>query len=428
MRVLHLLRKYDPDQWGGTETAIQRLFHGLREHGVESVVFCPALDHEPAHDPLQAEGCRIERFRAFVPILGISEQRKRQLISVGGNLMSFDLFSALKREPGVSVMHTHTLGRMGAIAKTVARRRGIPFVVTIHGGVLDLPAHIKSDFNKRVGGFEWGRFFGLLFQSHRLFPEADAIITCNGNEARLLREKYPGKRVVVQPHGVPIEIYQQDHREAALKAFPQIRGREVLLCVGRIDSIKNQQWLVNQAPRFLRKHRNALLVLAGACTDEVYGKELKRSIEQFGLGDRILLTGGLPPCDPRLLGLLQQAEVLIVPSQSETFGLVILEAWATGTMVLSTPTSGATTLIRHGENGWLFHLDKPEGFHEALDHALINTDLARRVVRRGCDDVNLNYNVTALAGRMQQLYQELIEEKNALRHSSRRRYQRADAR
>ncbi|HLP78327.1 MAG TPA: glycosyltransferase, partial [Candidatus Paceibacterota bacterium] len=246
MRAVHLLRKYNPDQWGGTETAVQRLFDGLREHSVESVVYCPALDQPVSRDPLQESGCRIERFRAFVPILGISSQRKRQLISVGGNLMSFGLYSSLRREREISVVHTHTLGRIGGIARTVARQWNVPFVVSIHGGVLDLPAHIKMDFNKPVGGWEWGRFFGLIFQSHRLFPEADAIITCNGTEAKLLQGKFPGKRIVVQPHGVPLEMYQVDDRDKALEAFPQIRGRQVLLCVGRIDPIKNQGWLIDQ--------------------------------------------------------------------------------------------------------------------------------------------------------------------------------------
>ncbi len=428
MRAVHLLRKYNPDQWGGTETAIQRLFDGLREHSVEPVVYCPELDRPASHDPLQAAGYRIERFRAFVPILGISSQRKRQLVSVGGNLMSFDLFSSLKRERDISVIHTHTLGRIGGIALTVAKQRGVPFVVTIHGGVLDLPAHIKNDFNKPVGGWEWGRFFGLLFQSHRLFPEADAIITCNSTEAGLLQDKYPGKRIVVQPHGVPLDMYQTDHRDAALEAFPQIRGRQVLLCVGRIDPIKNQGWLIDQAPRIFKKHPQTMLVLAGARTDEAYGELIQQRIQALGLQDRVLLAGGLPPNDPRLIGLLQAAEVLVLPSQSETFGLVILEAWATGTTVLSSRTSGACTLVRHGENGWLFDLDNPQTFHEPLDHALVKTEVARRVLRRGGDEVHTQYNIAALAGRMKKLYEELIEEKHALRDHSRRRYQRADAR
>jgi starch synthase len=431
MRTVHLLRKYNPAQWGGTETAIQRLFDGLREHEVESVVYCPRLGghrrDEDARDPLAAAGYRIERFNAFVPVIGISAQRKRQLISVGGNLMSFDLISSLWRERSVSIIHTHALGRIGGIALTIAKQRRVPFVITIHGGVLDLPPQIKKDFNKPVGGWEWGRFFGLLFQSHRLFPEADAIITCNGVEARLLQEKYPHKRIVVQPHGVPLEKYQHDHRDEALNAFPQIHGKQILLCVGRIDPIKNQGWLIDQAPEIFRKHPRAMIVLAGSCTDEQYGEVIRQKIDSLGLRDRVLLTGGLPPNDPRLIGLFQEADVLVLPSKSETFGLVILEAWATGTMVLSNRTSGASTLVRDGQNGWLFDLENPQTFHEPLDQALAKSEVARRVLRRGGDEVHTEYNIGALAGRMKKLYETLIEEKNALRDPSRRRHQCVDA-
>jgi len=261
MRTVHLLRKYDPAQWGGTETAIQRLFSGLREHDVESVVYCPTIKENIAKDPLAAAGHRIERFNAFVPILGISSQRKRQIVSVGGNLMSLDLLPKLLREKNVSVVHTHALGRIGGIGRLAARFRNAPLVVTIHGGVLDLPPEIKKDFSQPVGGWEWGKVFGLVLQSRRLLTDADAIITCNENEARLLREQYLGKRVVVQPHGVPLEIYEGDRREQALEAFPQLRGKQVLLSVGRIDPVKNQGWLVEQAPQIFQKFPRATILL-----------------------------------------------------------------------------------------------------------------------------------------------------------------------
>jgi len=428
MQTVHLLRKYDPAQWGGTETAVQRLFAGLREHGAESVVYCPSMKRIAEKDPLAAAGHRIERFKSFVPIVGISPQRKRQIISVGGNLMSLDLLPRLLREKDTAIIHTHALGRIGGIGRVAARLRHIPLVVTIHGGVLDLPAEMKKDFNRPVGGWEWGKIFGLFLQSRRLLVDADAIIACNENEARLLREKHPGKRVVVQPHGVPLDVYQDDRREQALEAFPQIRGKQVLLVLGRIDPVKNQGWLIDQAPRIFQKFPNAMIVLAGACTDEAYGEKLRIRIDCLGLQQRVLLTGGLPPNDPRLIGLLQAANVLVLPSKSETFGLVVLEAWATGTMVLSTRTSGACTLVHHGENGWLFDLDKPETFHQPLAQALSNSDTARRVLRRGGDEVHTRYNIKALAGRMKALYDELIEEKNAIRPPARRRHECVDAR
>jgi starch synthase len=96
-------------------------------------------------------------------------------------------------------------------------------------------------------------------------------------------EAIPGKRIVVQPHGVPLAVYQQDCRPDARSAFPQIAGRQMLLCVGRIDPIKNQAWLLEQAPAIFQRHPKALLVLAGPCTDEPYGELMRRKIQELGL-------------------------------------------------------------------------------------------------------------------------------------------------
>ncbi len=415
MRTVHLLRKFNPAEWGGTETAIQRLFNGLRECGVQSVVYCPRLGQESLQDPLVDGGYDVQRFRAFVPVLGMSKERKQQLVSVGGNLMSFDLIKSLWREDNVSVIHSHTLGRIGGIALTVARKRHVPFVVTIHGGVLDLPEKVKQTFNAPVvGGWEWGKLFGLLFRSHRLLADADAIITCNPREAELWQEKFPSKRIVVQPHGVPTAEYERQCREQARAAFPQIGGRDVLLSAGRVDPIKNQAWLLEQAPEIFRRHPYALLVLAGACTDQPYGEQIGRRIRELGLEQRVLLTGGLPPGDPRLIGLMQEARALVLPSLSETFGLVILEAWAAGTMVLSSRTSGASALIEHGHNGWLFDLEQPRTFHEALDRTLANSHSSREMAARGATKVREQFSVNALAVRMKRLYEELMEAKRCV--------------
>ena len=411
MRVAHLLRKLDPAEWSGTEMAIQRLFDGLRSNGVDPVVYCPRLERADGEDPLARAGFEVQRYRAFVPVLGLSQERRRQLVSVGGNLMSFELIGSLWRERGLDVVHAHTLGRIGGIALTLAKRRRLPFVVTIHGGVFDLPVKIKKSFNAPLDqGWEWGKLFGVLFQSRRLFCDADAILTCNANEAALLQQQFPDKRVVVQPHGVPVEIYRIDQREAASTAFPQISGRDLVLCLGRIDPIKNQSWLLEQAPQIIRRYPRALLVLAGPCTDEPYGEQIRKAAQSSPLRNHVLLTGGLPPNDPRVVGLLQSASALVLPSLSETFGLVILEAWAAGAPVLSARASGPAALVRSGHNGWLFDLDQPGDFHAALTRTLEQPIEARAMARRGAA-LAQQYSVGALAARLKDLYQELIEQK-----------------
>jgi glycosyltransferase involved in cell wall biosynthesis len=354
-----------------------------------------------------------------VPTWGISRQEKRQFISLGGNLMSFDLLPALWREPDVALVHTHTLGRLGGVASAVARGRGLPFVVSIHGGLLDVPPALKMTFDgPSRRSFEWGRIFGLLLQSRRLIHHADAVLACNRTEAELLRKNYPGKRIAVQPHGIHTGPYQQDHRAAARAAFPQIRDRDVLLCAGRIDPVKNQMWLIAHAPQIFRNHPKALLVFAGACTNEAYGQDLAHQIRDLGIGHRVLLTGGLPPGDPRLIGLIQESRAVLLPSISETFGLVLLEAWAAGTTVISSRTSGASALIQDGENGWLFDFSDPRAFHQAVSETLLNPGLRTRLAESGRELVNNKYDVMSVAGRVKQLYTELIEAKHALRHST----------
>ena len=106
---------------------------------------------------------------------------------------------------------------------------------------------------------------------------------------------------------------------------------------------------------------------------------------------------------------------MILPSISETFGLVLLEAWAAGTTVISSRTSGASALIEHRRNGWLFDLENPLGFQEAVDEVLVDQTLRKNTAEHGRELARTNYDTHVLATKIKGLYDELIEEKNALR-------------
>jgi glycosyltransferase involved in cell wall biosynthesis len=412
MHVLHLLRKYNPAEWGGTETAVKRLLDGLRHHEVVSTVYCPELNFPFAQDPLRENGHTVKCFKTCVPVWGISTEQRQQLVSVGGNLMSFDLMPRLLKEPNVSLIHTHAGNRLGGIALSVAKIKRVPLVATIHGGVLDLPESAREFLRKPLqGGFEWGKIFGLFLQSRKVLSEADAILTCNKKEAELQQKQFPNKRVIVQPHGVNMQLYAQDQRNAARSAFPKLQDRNFLLVVGRIDPVKNQLWVVEQFPEVLKKFPKPALVLAGSCTDAGYGKLIEKRIQELGLENDVILTGGLSPSDPRLIGLFQAADATILPSLSETFGLVILESWAAGTTVISSRTSGAREVVRDGENGYFFDHNAPAEFHRAVEALLKNPELRTRFASSGKAVVAENYDVNVLGGRVKRLYAELIEEK-----------------
>jgi glycosyltransferase involved in cell wall biosynthesis len=421
MRVAHLLRKYNPSEWGGTESAVLQLTADMLKKGVESVVFAPRIAPGGASmDPFGAGDSAVRRFRACMPVWGVSSARKAQMISVGGNLVSFDLVGALWRERDLDVVHSHAQGRLGAIARVVARARGLPFVLSIHGGVYDLPAAVMAQLCPPPAGWDWGRPLGMMLRARQLMDQADAIITLNPREAAMIRKRHPGRRVLVEPHGVPTELFACESRPAAMLAFPELRGRSVLLVLGRIDPIKNQDWLIAEAAVLIRRHPRALLVFVGASTDREYSNAIESRIDRDGLHGKVLMAGCLPFGDPKLIGLLQEARAVVVPSKSETFGMVIVEAWAAGTPVISSRTSGAVSLVEDGVNGILFDLERPETFHSAVDLVLSQPEKAAQWGLAGRAKVIAEFDTSARASRLKRLYEELISEKHALRHPARR--------
>ena len=414
MKVAHLLRKYNPDEWGGTETAVMRLVEGLRGHATEPVVYCPRLPGATSGDPFAKAGIPVKRFRSMLPVWRIPKAQRHLMIAVGGNLLSFELIGQLLREKALALIHTHTLNRLGGTALTVAKMRRIPLVVTIHGGLFDLPREVSAQLSRPLdGGIEWGRLFGFLLRSKKVVEAADAVVTCNAREAELIAERHPRQRVIVQSHSINARLYERASADEVERHFPALGGHPFLLVLGRLDPVKNQQWLLEQAPALLRRHPEMRFVFAGACTNEAYGETLRTAIRTLGLEDRALLAGGLPPEDPRLIGLLQRATALVVPSQSETFGLVILEAWAAGTPVISSRTSGALGLVRDRENGWLFELAEPDAFHAALDEIVARPERAAAAAALGRAEVRRNYDSAVLTGKMKELYCELIARKQS---------------
>ena len=411
MQASHILRKYDPAQWGGTETAVQRLVQGLQMHGISSAVHAPRNASLSDIDPLRDAGAKIQRYCAFVPALGIPAAQRDALISWGGNLFSFDLFWQL-RASGADVMHSHALNRIAGISLMAARTCGVPHVITLHGGALDIPDEVNAKLTAPLkGGLEWGKVLGALVRSRHVLQNTDAVFTCNPREAALLQEKYPRQRIIVQPHSVPAAQYAVDSRAAALKTYPQIADRDLIVKVARLDPAKNLPWLVRQMPAIKRRHPRAMLVLIGAGTTQSVVEELHREIARLGLSSDVLLTGGLNSGCAELIGLIQSARLFVLSSTAEPFGIVILEAWAAGTPVLSSRTSGAASLIEHGRTGLLYDLDQVSDFHSGIDTLMINNKLHRHLSTEARAHVCAEFDVPTIAGRVARVYEELIEAK-----------------
>jgi len=142
-----------------------------------------------------------------------------------------------------------------------------------------------------------------------------------------------------------MNLYRPNRRECARKAFPQIRDREMLLCVGRIDAVKNPALAGRGSARDFQRHPNALLVLAGACTDETYGDLLRAP-------DPRTRPGQPRCCSPAVCRPLMHGSSVCsrrrVPCCCRPFpkpsASLFLKRGRRGRRVIASRTSGATAL------------------------------------------------------------------------------------
>lgn len=393
---------------------LSQVLDGLREHGVDSVVFCPEPE-KPDENAFTSRGeASLQYFHTCLPIWGLPRQRRQTLKTAGGDLMSFDLLRMLRSAPALDIIHVYATGLVGALSRRAAKLRGIPCVVTLTDESFDLPETEGPAFSRRpFWSCDWSRLTGFLLRSHRLLDDADAIITSCQAEFGLLKERYPEKRLHFVPHALSIQRYETDCREQAANAFPEVAGRKVILCLARIEPSSNQQWLLYQVPAILSEYPDALVVFAGPCVDVAYRHTLQQSIDAMGLHKAVLMAGSLPSGDPRLIGLMQHASALVLPSVVEPSGLAITEAWAAGLPVIASRTAGSSSFIHHDYDGWLFDLANPHTFHEGLRHVLDSPHVASRYVTAGCTKVRNEFDHCLVAERLKAIYEELLDAKAA---------------
>jgi glycosyltransferase involved in cell wall biosynthesis len=129
----------------------------------------------------------------------------------------------------------------------------------------------------------------------------------------------------------------------------------MVLNISRIDTQKNQMSLVEAFADLAKIDRSAQLVLIGPETQPDYAEKLRQQIRELNLNAQIKMLPGLKHDDPSLLDAYQAADVFVLPSMHEPFGIVVLEAWSAGKPVISSHVGGLKRLIEHGRTGLFFH-------------------------------------------------------------------------
>lgn len=399
MKIAHVIRRLSFNDWGGTEQVVWNIAKAQARAGHDVRIF--ATTALCATEREKVDGIDILRFRSVYPWWPMPKRLVAELDRKGGNPFVPGLGRSLS-EWKPDVIHCHAMARIAELCLRTAHNTTIPpnhhttipkCVISLHGGGANIPTEeSKSLKAPTCGRIPWGKFIDIAMGWTRRVPEDfDGIVCVGEDEYERYRAKHP--HVMFLPNGVDTWLFSnlgRETRDARRKRPSGLESRDArpktILCVARIDRQKNQMMLVE----WLAQHPEARVRLVGPVTQPDYLAEIERRAAELGVADRVSFSGALKPGSEELVSEYARADVFVLPSRHEPFGIVVLEAWAAGVPVVASDVGGLGRLCAaHPDAALTF----TAGDLSALDGAISRLSTEPRL----CDSL-VSAGRTAAAG------------------------------
>ena len=290
----------------------------------------------------------------------------------------------------------------GIAALPVARAAGVPLVQSYHS--------IAAEPTSPLADGERPESPGRLEGERRLAHEADLVIAVSEAERQTTLERLGGDpaRVTVVPLGVDTELFHPcDSAECAEQRDWLARGgRPEVLVVGRLHPLKGFDLAIEAVASIPVETRPVLRIVgASPPDDDGYVRGLHEAVLAHGMAATTSFDGALRRRE--LAERIRSAAVVLVPSHSETFGLVALEAASSGVPVVARDAGGLREAVVDGETGILVSGDDPAPWAEAIMRVLDDSaraDEMRDAARRHA----LTRSWGASAARLLEAYEEVL--------------------
>ena len=388
---------------GGLNVYVLQIARRLAERGVEVDVFTRASSADQPSTVTIADGVAVHHVeagpRAVVP--------KSQ---VADHLPAFALGVQRHRTAGThDLVHGH-YWLSGWVSQQLARSWDVPFLQTFHTlGILknatlapgDVP---ESPLRLRV--------------ERRVAHAADRVLGLTCGEGRLLHRTFglSGLQISIVPAGVDLSVFSPDAGRARTGPEGRTEGPQ-LLFVGRLQPLKGPDVAIRTLARVRERYPQARLRIVGGPSGSGVGRaepsHLRELADRLGVADAVELLPARPQRE--LAALYAASDVVLVPSRSETFGLVALEAQACGTPVVAAAVGGLKAVV--GPGGTLV-----DG-HDPADHAdavlAYLDDPARRAAAVEAGPLTAaRASWERTVERLLDVYAEVVAERRPARHAS----------
>lgn len=329
------------------------LARALHELGAEVTVFLPALAGEVLFRPVpfRTELIAVDAVPSDLNTLVVSRMRAFE-----------QHLRALPDRAEFDVWHAHDGIGANALANLLESGLIRDFVRTVH--------HLDEFEDPRV--MQWQR---------RSYVAAARVLCVSDLWFRTLQsaDHVEPKRVKLVNNGVDLDRYQPNTKATDIdtaKRYGLRPGAPMWLSVGGVEARKNTIGSLKAFARFVEQgphHQFAQLVIVGGASllnHGAYQAEFREVLQSSQLSDSVVLTGKVP--DPEMPAFFRLADGLLMPSLKEGFGLVVLEALASGTPVVVSNRPPFTEYLSDGDAHWADPLD-PESIAVAMAEALGRT-------------------------------------------------------
>lgn len=382
MKVLHVSASYLPaTRYGGTIVSVHGLCQALVRRGHDVHVYTTSVDGRenssvPHGVPVDLDGVKVWYFESSVA---------RRLYYAPA------LARALRAEVhDFAVVHTHAiyLWPLWAAARQ-ARRAGVPYVVSPRG-------MLEKDLIEQKSVLWKAALIGLF--ERRTLEQAAAIHVTSrreADEARAFGFDLPPMCEI--PNGVDADETSATGISGPIGAI--LAGGPYALYLGRINWKKGLDRLL----RALTHAPQVRVVLAGN-DEEGYRQILEPLASALGVAGRVLFTGQVSGADKA--ALLQRADFLVLPSYSENFGNVVLEAMLAGRAVLVTPEVGVASIVRDAHAGIVVDGD-PASLGGEMARLATDPALRATLGANGRELAATRFTWDVVAGQMETLYSRI---------------------
>ena len=303
---------------------------------------------------------------------------------------------AEKRAREYSLIHSH-YWLSGLVGLGLAERWHVPHVAMFHtlGEVKNRARRAEQEPPARIAA------------ERRIVAAADRLICATPHESDFLVQLYGAQRdcVAVVPAGVDLTRFRPGD-QATARSHLGLDDGPIVLFVGRLEPLKGVDILL-RAVAATELDRPITLIVAGGDRESAPAAvaDLDVLAHELGIGDRVGFVGSIPRDE--LPDYYQAADICVVPSYYESFGLVAIEALASGTPVIATRVGGLLYTVRDGQTGYLIPWRCPEPFAERMEALLENDDLRRHFAAAAPDSVQ-RFSWDHIAAQIGEVYQDVV--------------------